>query len=161
MSVFNLPDRRGLLANVGLALLTVIVVNGMIFGFGWNQSTDTPIEPSFAPPGWVIGSIWLALFMGMGAARWLLVRRSQQNGVTGARLVVLLMAACLIYPFYTIAPDSTFAGLIGNLLTLLVAAGVAWYTWRISTRATALVLAVAVWLSFAAFLTVRILQLNA
>jgi translocator protein len=159
--VFDRPDRRGLLANVALTLVAVIVVNGLIFGLGWNQSQNSPIDPSFAPPGWVIGLVWIVLFGCMGAARWLLVRRGDRHGTLGARGVVALLVACLIFPFYTALPDSAVLGLVGTIMTLMLAVGVAWYAWRASNRAALLVGAVVAWLSFASVLSVRIVQLNA
>lgn len=160
MQILNRSDRSGLWINVGVAIVTVVALNGIIFSLGWNQSNDTPIEPSFAPPGWVIGAIWVVLFGLMGAARWLLARRGDAAGIRGSWWVVALMAACLIYPFYTISPGSTQRALIGNLVTLVIALAAIAFVRRASTTATALVVPVALWLAFAAVLTVRILQLN-
>jgi hypothetical protein len=62
---------RSLAANLALYLVPPLLLNGIIFGLGWDRdSTPNP----YLPPGWAVGSIWMLLFAAMGTASWLLLK---------------------------------------------------------------------------------------
>ncbi|MGA7158071.1 MAG: TspO/MBR family protein [Acidobacteriaceae bacterium] len=133
-----------LLVFVGLPL----VVNGVIFGLGWERGGGP--QPGL-PPGWVVGTIWVVLFAGMGVARWLLLRAAMTRGEERrAEWVSLLGLICLLYPFYTAGLRDDRVGLVGNLVTLAVAVGVCRFAWRRVRVAGVWLLAVCVWLAYAA-----------
>jgi hypothetical protein len=44
-SVLNKPDRRSLLLNLLLATGAALAMNGLIYGLGWDKSTD--YSPNF------------------------------------------------------------------------------------------------------------------
>jgi tryptophan-rich sensory protein len=133
----------GLAANLAVFVLVTVALNGVIFGLGW----DRPSGPEAGiPPGWVVGSLWVLLFAGMGTARWLLVRA----GRGGAEWVSLLAFLCLLYPIYTAGLSDDRVGLVGNVVTAGVAVGVAMVAWRRSRAAGGLVVAVCAWLVYAA-----------
>ena len=160
IGALNRRDRTGLITNIVYAVFAVLLTNGIIFGFGWSDSTGSQREPGFAPSGAVIGSVWTVLFVLMATARWLVISTNGGNAKRDARLVLLLIGFCLIYPFYTLAPGSTIAGLIGNAATILLALYVAWQVRTSSRWAALLILAVVAWVSFASFITTATIQLN-
>jgi tryptophan-rich sensory protein len=141
----------GLGANLTLFLVPPLLLNSVIFGLGWNRTSAA--LPGL-PPGWVVGALWMLLFAGMGVARWLLVRDGMDRGVRAAAAAVLLLGfLCLIYPLYTLGFSNDRAGLVGNLITLLVAVPVLLLALRRSRAAAGCISAVCLWLSYAATVT--------
>lgn len=140
----------GLAANLVVFVGAPLVVNGLIFGLGVERSSG---PQTGLPPGWVVGAIWVVLFAGMGVARWLLVKR---GGGRGVEWVSLLGVLCLLYPVYTRGFSDLMAGLVGNVVTLLVAAPVAVYAWRRVRAAGGCLVPLVVWMSYAAFATARL-----
>ena len=90
------PRVAGLGSNLSLFVLPVVLLNGVIFGLGWNR---TSVALPGLPPGWFVGSLWLLLFAGMGIARWLLVRHGTERGgraaVAGVELLGFLCLRCV------------------------------------------------------------------
>lgn len=155
MTVFSRPDRVGLTANIVAALVLTLVLNGLIFGLGWNLKPSTSVRPSFAPPGPVIGAIWTILVAGMAASHWKLRTLGQSGLATG---VLVLLAVCLGYPFYALASNNQWIGFAGNLVTLLLSAGLAWQVWPVSRFAGVPLAAVALWVSYATLIVIALLR---
>jgi len=126
------------------------VLNGIIFGLGWNGNT----APSpYLPPCWLVGTIWMVLFTAMGAARWILVR-----GNSGTWPVSLLAFLCMIYPLYTLGLSSEKIGLAGSIATAAVAIWVVARLARGSRTAAALTSLVLAWLVFASIELARTMR---
>jgi len=148
------PVMAGLTANLAAFVGAPLVVNGAIFGLGLQQSGG---EQTGLPPGWVVGTIWLVLFAGMGGARWLLLRAARTHGEQRrAEWVSALAFVCLLYPLYTGGFSNLVAGLVGTAVTWLVAVPVAVYAWRRARMAGLCLAPLVVWLSFAAWVTARL-----
>ena len=145
------PGLSGMGANLALFVVPPLLLNGVIFGLGWNRTSAA--LPGL-PPGWFVGGLWMLLFAGMGVARWLLLRHGLDRGVRMATAAVVLLGfLCLIYPLYTIGFSDDRAGLVGNLITLLVAVPVLLLALRRSRAAAGCISAVCLWLSYAAAVT--------
>ena len=138
----------GLGANLAVFVGLPLVLNGVIFGLGWNRAGGMQVG---LPPGWVVGSLWVVLFAGMGTARWLLLRaargREEQRRVEWVSLLAFL---CLLYPLYTVGLRDDRVGLVGNVLTAMVGIGVAVFAWKRVRAAGAWLAAVCAWLMYAA-----------
>jgi translocator protein len=159
-SLLNRTDRLGLVSNVVTFALLALVGNGIIFALDWSLSSDsTELQPTWAPPGWAIGMVWLVLLAALGAARWFIVREDKRH-TSGAVWVTGLAVFCGLYPFWTLAFDSRLTGLIGNVLTLFLAGWVMVKVRNISKQATAIVALVVAWVIFATVLLLRLIQLN-
>ncbi len=142
---------RSLGANLALFLVPVLLLNGVIFGLGWDRSS---VALPGLPPGWFVGGLWVLLFVGMGVARWLLLRRGVERGDRRAASgVELLGFLCLIYPLYTVGLSNDRIGLAGNIVTLLVALPVAAFAWRRVRAAGGCIFAVCLWLCYASVVT--------
>ena len=147
----------------GLAVLGCGLVVGLIFAAGWDR--PRPGEPPGAPPAWVGSVVWLGLFAAMGLARWLLTRemgagwlrdrrRGPQAFAARWRLDVL-MANCLLYPFYTLGFSTPLLGLAGNLGTMCLAIWAGAAAWRATGWAAILVMLPVPWVIFATLLVLR------
>jgi tryptophan-rich sensory protein len=132
----------GLAANLAVFILSPLVMNGIIFGLGWDRASASIAG---VPPGPVVGVIWMLLFTAMGVARWLLVRAR----CGGAEWVSLLALVCLLFPLYTVGLRSMVTGLVGTLLTAVLAIAVVRSSWNRSREAAMCVSAVCAWLLYA------------
>ena len=138
----------GLAANLGVFVGLPLVLNGVIFGLGWNRAGGMQVG---LPPGWVVGSLWVVLFAGMGTARWLLLRAASGKVETRrVEWVSLLAFLCLLYPLYTVGLRDDRVGLVGNVITAVVAIAVAVFAWKRVRAAGMWLAAVCAWLVYAA-----------
>lgn len=145
ISLLDRPDVSGLIANIAGALGIVLVLNALIFGLGWAGTS--PHAPAFLPPPIVIGIVWLALFPCMALARWELNRAMAER--TDKAGLVAVFALCATYPFYTAGLRNDLIGEAANVALLLFAAGLAARYARRIPRATAWLVPLVLWLTFA------------
>ena len=149
LQALNQDDRRALMLNVALAVGAALIMNGVIFLFGWDSTTDHAPQPWFEPPGWVVGVVWLVLFSLMASARWTLNSYTIIGVVRARAMITLLIISCLLWPFYSIAIGSLVGGLVGNIMTIAIAIVAIVYAWPRSRDAALFILPVVLWLSFA------------
>ena len=148
------PVMTGLVENLAAFVGTPMVVDGLIFGLKWERAGGAQTG---LPPGWVVGAIWVVLFAGMGVARWLLLRAARTGAdLRRVRWVSLVAFLCLLYPLYTAGFSNLADGLVGNVATLVVAVPVTVYAWRRVRAAGAWLVPLCVWLSYAAWVTARL-----
>ncbi len=143
--------------NIGIALSVVFLTNFFIFLINPSEMGTSSERYRLEPPGWVIGLVWTFLFAGLGAARWLVIENSDRP-IKDTNWVFSLLLFCAAYPLYTLGLRSVVMGLIGNAATCVIALWVASQIRRRSLTATFLVSTVAVWVTFASFLTVEQLR---
>ena len=118
-------------------------------------------RPSWAPPGWLFGPVWTALYLMMGAAAFLVWR---ERGWDGARTVLLFFAAHLVLNalwswlfFRWRLGAGSFIEIVVLWLTI-VALVVAFA--RIRTSAALLMLPYLAWVTFASVLNFTLWQRN-
>lgn len=118
-------------------------------------------KPTWTPPGWLFAPVWIALYILMGLAVWLIWR---QAGLAAAAiplavfLIQLILNGLWSYIFFgRHAMGSAFAEIIVLwifiLLTLIL-------FWKRQALAGAFILPYLLWVSFAAFLNFSIWRLN-
>ena len=156
--LFNRTDGVGALVNAAAAVVAAAAVNGLIGALGLNGSDESLREPAFAPPGWVIGAVWVVLFALMGLARWSAVRAGPA-GRSRSLWVVTLIVLCVAYPFYTAGFDP-LPSLFGALVTFAAALFVAWKLTPVSRAAALLLAPVVGWTGFACVLTIAQMAIN-
>lgn len=156
---FDRHDATSLLWNELAAVGFVIVGNAIVFALGWNDDGDSGRRAEFAPPGYVIGGVWILLFSLMGAARWVSVTAGGDAARNGW-LVTGLIVLCWLFPFYTGGLDNEYIALGGTLVTLVVTLAVIQKLRRDSLLAVTLLVPLVAWLAFATAITVRNIQLN-
>jgi tryptophan-rich sensory protein len=145
LSLLDRSDRFGLIANVGGALVIVVILNALIFALGWGT---TPVRaPAFLPPPIVIGTVWLILFGCMALARWELNRAMAPR--SGKAPLIALFTLCATYPFYTAGLQNDVIGEAANVTLVLFAGSLAACYARRVPRATAWLVPLVLWLAFA------------
>jgi benzodiazapine receptor len=118
-------------------------------------------RPSWAPPGWLFGPVWSALYALMGVAAWLVWRT---RGFIGARSALILfftqLAANALWSwlFFVWHQGGIAFAEVLILWCLIVATVVSF--WRISTLAVALLVPYLAWVTFASALTFAVWRLN-
>jgi benzodiazapine receptor len=116
-------------------------------------------KPSWAPPGWVFGPVWSALYALMGVAAWLVWRspgaKSAALGLFGAQLAANALWSWLFFAWHR----GALAAVEVLLLLALIVATVAAF-WRISRLAALLLVPYLSWVSFASALTWAVWRSN-
>jgi translocator protein len=146
-SLLDQKNYTSLFLNITMAVALCLAINAVIFGSGWDAS-DTDAQIWFAPPGYVVGTVWVILFGLIGAARYLLNASGETARSTKNWLVILLLF-CLAYPIYTIGFNSELIGFLGNLATIALTVFVLTRTLKFSKLAAFLLVPIILWVSFA------------
>ncbi len=120
---------------------------------------ETIIRPSWNPPGWIFGPVWLTLYTMMGISLYLVWRSGNRNwlvfGVFGLQLVLNALWSILFFGMQT--PGYAFIEII--ILWLSIIASIIIF-FSVSRTASYLLIPYALWVSFAAFLNFTIWKLN-
>jgi translocator protein len=121
----------------------------------------TLTKPTWNPPDWLFGPVWITLYTMMGVAAFLVW---QQKDAPGAKLALwfyviqlVLNSLWSILFFGLKNPGVAFVEII-ILLGFILAT--AFFFWRIDPWAGALLLPYIAWVSFAAILNYTIFKLN-
>jgi len=116
-------------------------------------------KPSWAPPAWMFGPVWSALYLLMGVAAWLVWRSSVSNRAAlilfGAQLAANALWSWLFFAWHR---GALAAVEVLVLLVLIVCTAAAF--WRSSRLAAMLLVPYLLWVSFASLLTWTVLQSN-
>ncbi len=134
---------------IAVAGVAVVLNCGLALFGGESPVVGSRVLGIFAPPGWLVGGVWVVLFALLGLVRWRMVRLGSDAGRQGARWTIAFVVLCALYPVYTLGLRSPFAGFIGNVGTAILAGALGLRVRRID-RSSAWVFAVVVaWLSYA------------
>ncbi len=116
-------------------------------------------KPSWAPPAWVFGPVWSALYALMGVATWLVWRSPGSKrlalGLFGAQLAVNALWSWLFFAWHR----GALAAVDVLALVALIVATIAAF-WRTSRLAALLLVPYLVWVSFASVLTWAVWRSN-
>lgn len=118
-------------------------------------------RPSWTPPGWAFPVAWTVLYVAMGAAGALLIRRRGRR-LAPLALGLFIAQLCVNYawtPVFFEWHAVGHAAVLVSALVALVAATIA-AAFPVDRRAAYLLVPYLAWLAFAAALNVRIWQLN-
>jgi tryptophan-rich sensory protein len=152
---------------VAVLAVEVVGVSGSLFTARGLASWYVTLErPALAPPNWVFGPVWTALFALMGVAVWLVWRRVDFGPPTGghARLALAVFAGHfalnLAWSAAFFGAQSTGLGLaVIAVLWVAIAVTVRAFD-RVDRRAALLLVPYLAWVTFAAYLNYRIWVLN-
>ena len=127
-------------------------------GMEWYQAIP---KPAFAPPGWVFGPVWTALYAMMIYVAWRLLGLAPSRERTSALVVFygqLVLNAGWSFAFFS--AQSPIGGLVViAALTALVLAAIRAF-WRIDMVSGILFLPYALWLFFAGAINLGIVVLS-
>jgi Tryptophan-rich sensory protein (mitochondrial benzodiazepine receptor homolog) len=118
-------------------------------------------QPSWAPPGYVFGPVWTALYALMAVAAWLVWREGgfqRHKSALSLFLVQLLVNGLWSWLFFAWYLGAYAFIDILILWVLNVATIIAF--WRVRPLTGALLIPYLLWVSFAAFLNYSVWQLN-
>jgi translocator protein len=119
------------------------------------------VRPEWAPPGWLFGPVWSALYTLMAIAVWLVWRSA---GWPAARLAVILFVAQLmanaLWSWLFCAWQLGAAAFIEVLLLCALIVATAAAFWRINRLAAALLAPYLAWVTLASALTLAIWRSN-
>ena len=159
------PHTRPLVA-LGVAVLAVEIVgaSGAIFtAQGLGEWYGTLRRPALAPPNWVFGPVWTALFALIGTGVWLVWRQAESS----PRAVRLALGVFVVHFAFNLGWSAVFFGMreIGSGLAVILVlwaliVATMWAFDRVDRRAALLLVPYLLWVSFAAYLNYRFWVLN-
>lgn len=152
-------------ASQGLALLGWLLVAfataavGAIASVHAHEFYSQLSQPSWAPPAWLFGPVWSALYTLMGISAWLAWRAPGPRRVALGLFVAQLMANALwSWLFFAWHRGALATAEVLLLLALIIATVAAF--WRVSRSAALLLLPYLLWVAFASLLTWSIWRRN-
>jgi translocator protein len=141
-----------------LAAVAVVAGIGAIGVQGAAAEYDGLERPAWAPPSWLFGPVWSALYMMIAVAGWLVWRRAGFGWPLVAYAAQLALNAVWTPLFFgTGAYGLAFADIIA--LWVLIAVTVVLFR-RVSRAAALLLVPYWAWVGYAAALNLAIWQLN-
>lgn len=163
--VLHLPPLSIPLQAIGLVgWLLVAFAAAAVGGFASASAGEfyrELVRPPWAPPGWLFGPVWSALYLLMGLAAWLVWR---VRGFAGARSALLVFVSQLAVNalwtwLFFVWRQGALAFLEILMLWVLILVTIGLF-WRASRVAALLLLPYLAWVSFASVLTFAIWRLN-
>jgi tryptophan-rich sensory protein len=153
---------RQLVGLAGWLLLTFAVAGlGAIASGGARAFYAELVRPSWAPPGWLFGPVWSALYALMGVSAWLVWRTRAGTGTrTALFLFVIQLAANALWSWlFFVWHQGALAFADVLLLWLLILATIVAFR-RFSGLAAALLWPYLAWVTFASALTFAVWRRN-
>ena len=145
------------LAAFGVAVLAAAVIGGIAASDASAEYAQLA-QPSWAPPSWLFGPVWTALYIMMAISGWLVWRKVGFGAAIIAYGVQLVLNAIWTPLFF----GGDYYGLaFAEIVVMWLAIGVTVALfWRISRPAAYLLLPYWAWVTFASALNFSIWQLN-
>jgi tryptophan-rich sensory protein len=146
---------------VWLALVFAAATVGAVASIDAGAFYAQLVRPEWAPPAWVFGPAWTALYLLMGIAAWLVWRVGGYRAARGALTLFLAQLALNALWSWLFFGWHRGAWAFFDILVLwafIVATLIAF--WRVRRLAGVLLLPYLLWVSFASALNYAIWQLN-
>ena len=150
-----------------LGMLFFFVVTFLAATAGVITSVKAPevytkiVQPSWAPPAWLFGPVWSALYCMMAVAAWLVWRKREDFRVDlclGVYLVHLVIQGLWSWLFF--AWGRADVAMFDILLLWLMIVWMIIVFWRISRIAAVLMIPYLLWVTFASVLNGTLWFLN-
>ena len=152
-------DALGLLAWTCITLCAGAV--GAAGSLSARQFYGSLERPGWAPPGWLFGPVWTALYLTMAVSAWLIWKARERSNVWhGLKLFLVQLAANALWSWLFFAWRQgawAFAEII--VLWILIVATIIAFA-RVSRLAAGLLVPYLAWVTFAACLCWAVWQLN-
>ena len=161
MNKFRLPDIWRLIISIFVCQMAGII--GSIFTTPaistWYVTLN---KPSFSPPNWLFGPVWITLFVLMGISLFLVWRKQQDTPHTNRGLILfgVQLVFNVLWSVAFFGLKSPISGLIVIvILWILILLTILQFS-KISELAAVLLIPYIVWVSFAAILNLSLFLLN-
>lgn len=120
------------------------------------------IKPSFNPPNWIFGPVWITLFLMMGISVWLIWQKGIQNQEIKIALAVFAFQLILniVWSLIFFGLQSPGRALIEIIFLWLAILVTIFRFFPLSSLAAWLLVPYLLWVSFAAVLNFSIWRLN-
>jgi tryptophan-rich sensory protein len=139
------------------ALVALTASAGILYAPGaWYQQLA---KPYWNPPNWIFGPVWIALYVGIAVAAWLVWRRSVRM-VTALHFWLAQLAFNWMWPFFFFGLHRPDFALIDIILLFIAIVGFIVTARRRSIGASLLFVPYAGWVAFATALNFTIWQMN-
>ena len=154
---------RDTLGAYGGLLLILFLVGltsslGALFTPGpWYQALD---KPELTPPGWVFSPVWVALYLMIAAAGWLVWRRVRRPAHPAVIAWAGQLVANALWSWIFFGLEKPGLALVDILVLLGLILAFAVYAYSVSRAASLLFLPYALWVGFAVYLNLGIVLLN-
>lgn len=162
-NIFRKP--RAGVGRLGLYLLifagSALALNAWIFSgpaIMWSRSLN---NPPWAPPGAVIGLVWMVQFTLLSLSAFLVDRLGDPTRKDPARLAVTAWwLVCLAWPVAYFGFQSIAGGVYLTIAALILGVPALLLTWRTAKPAALVLLPLQAWLIFALVLIVTVWRMN-
>jgi benzodiazapine receptor len=140
------------------AVVTAVALIGSLAVTGTSTEYASLQRPSWAPPSWLFGPVWTALYAMIAVSGWLVWRRVGIGSALLPYLAQLLLNAIWTPLFFGLGAYG-WALVDVVVLWAVIAANVVVF-WRLSRRAALLLVPYWLWVTFATALNASIWLLN-
>ena len=133
--------------------------------FTTSQITDwyaSLQKPSFTPPNWLFGPVWITLFTLMGISLyWIWGKRLERNFRRAIFFFGLQFVLNILWNFFFFGLESPLFGFIEIILLWITIAITIFEFYKLSKKAGLILLPYIIWVSIATALNYYVLVLNA
>jgi tryptophan-rich sensory protein len=144
------------LCEIAGALGSVVVIGSITTWYAFLN------KPSFAPPNWVFGPVWLILYALMGISAYMVWEKGKRKKSTRQSLSIFSVQLVLngMWSFLFFGIRSTLYGLIDIIILWLAIVATIVGFYKVSRRAAALLVPYLLWVTVAMVLNFYIWRLN-
>jgi tryptophan-rich sensory protein len=117
-------------------------------------------KPSFNPPNWIFGPVWIALYALMAVAVWRVLGADARQKHTALFLFFVQLAFNAVWSWMFFGLHDPLLGLVNIVPQWLLVVATMLVFWRIDSLAGLCLLPLAGWVAFASLLNFEIWRLN-
>ncbi len=117
-------------------------------------------KPSFSPPDWLFGSVWLILYLMMGVALYLNWIKKSKQAKCNVRLFFIHLFFNLIWTPIFFGAKNLFLALIIIIIIWVLIVVMIFKFWKVNKVSSLLLIPYLLWVTFATLLNYSIWKLN-
>jgi benzodiazapine receptor len=162
-SKFLYPPGRVLLLAASISVCELAgIIGSLVTVTGPGSWYGQIAKPAFTPPGAVIGTVWVILYLLMGVSLFLILEQgfARPEVRAGAGIFAVQLGLNIAWSFLFFGLRSPLLGLAGIVLLWCAVLATIRAFWRIRRAAGTLLVPYLAWVSFAGYLTSMILVMN-
>jgi benzodiazapine receptor len=119
------------------------------------------VRPRWAPPGWLFGPMWTALYLCMGISAWLVWRKRGFDGARSALVLYLVqLAANALWSWLFFAWRLGALAFVDVIVLWVLIASTLVAFWRVQRIAAVLLIPYLLWVTLASALTYSVWRSN-